>query len=243
MKMRFLGIIIIILQIKTLSAQEKVPQSLVDKAFKEIFSDTAESFYINEFEGFSFYYGNFTEIGKTECIVIGNEYWHTTTYGVRSGRIAYFIKIDNKWVYQSVIPIHFRIIQLLDINNDKVTELFTYSILYQSASSVETFAIYSLSKHTISPVFEWECYDWKNSMGKREIGDTLYKSCNYSFSKDNMLSLSFQYEIVKTVNPNFTYENDFAHNYTFSTAEEKAEINLYRQYAIAQKKARLTISH
>ncbi|MBN2729585.1 MAG: hypothetical protein JXR53_10210, partial [Bacteroidales bacterium] len=127
--MKAVKIILILLAFNfAVSAQEKVPQSLVDSAFKEIFSDTAESFYINEFEGFSFYYGTFTEIGKTECIVIGNEYWHTITYGVRSGRLAYFIKNDNKWVYQSVIPIHFRIIQLLDINNDKVTELFTYSI-------------------------------------------------------------------------------------------------------------------
>ena len=240
--MRFTIFIAILLLIKSMSAQEKVPQSLVDSAFKEIFSDTTASFLINKFEGFKYYYGSFTDPAKTECLIIGKEYPHTTTYGYRYGRVAYFQQKDAKWVYQGEIPKYFTIINLLDINNDEVSEILTCEIFYQSASSVETYTIYSLYGHRIVPVFEWDTYNWKNSMGKYEIGDTLFKSCKYSFNNDNSLKLSFLYEIVKTVEQNFSYDN-FENNYTFANAEETIEINLARQYAIAQKKARLKIPH
>lgn len=242
--MKAVKIILILLAFNfAVSAQEKVPQSLVDSAFKEIFSDTAESFYINEFEGFSYYYGSFTDNIKTECLIIGNEYPHTTTYGYRYGRVAYFLRTDETWVYQNEIPKYFKIIKLLDINNDEVSEILAYEIFYQSASSEETYTIYSLYGHKIVPVFEWSCFDYKNSMRKGEIGDTLSRTCAYSFLDEYTLSLSFQYEIVRTVNHDFSFDIEFEDNYTFSSAEETIVVDLFRLYAIAQKKSRLTIPH
>lgn len=225
-------------------AQKKVPQSLVDEAFKSTFSDTLSDVRQNTFLNYSYFYGSFTAKKEKQCLICANMRTSTASYSVEYALVKLFTYSNSEWSYKDMSKLN-SIISTVDINNDEVSEILCYELNFSMGYESKLYMLYSVLNQREILIYSWIDVN-KQYFSYNKVGDTLLAKSNFSFiSNKGMqgknLLLNWDYKQVVRINDKFEFNDE--KYYSLNNSTNSVEIDLPRLYAIAQKKARLIIPH